>query len=198
MASRFRTGLMALAWLTLLSACGEDKVQWQLRDISGLMPELQFELTRAADGQTVTASAYADRVVVLFFGFTNCPDICPTTLARFSNALAQLDDEAAERVRVLFVSVDPERDTRERLHNYVNAFGEQFVGLRGPQTELLELTKRYRVTYGYGQPDENGYYDVSHSSAAFVFDEQGEVRLLDSGSASVDEIAHDLRALTRG
>ncbi len=185
--------LMGLA--ALLAACGEPKPEFRTRDITGLMPELQFELTRAADGATVTGEDYRGVVTVVFFGFTNCPDICPMTMARFSAAFSKLEEGAADEVRVLFVSVDPGRDTLERLHGYVTAFGPRFTGLRGPQEELREVTKRYRVTYGYGEPDESGYYEVSHSSAAFVFDREGEIRLLVRGDDAIEDIAHDLGIL---
>lgn len=181
----------------LLASCGESAPEFRTRDITGLMPELQFELTRAADGATVTGQDYRGRVTVVFFGFTNCPDVCPTTLARFSAALSKLEGKAADEVRILFVSVDPKRDTRERLHGYVSAFGPQFTGLRGPQEELREVTKRYRVTYGYGEPDESGFYEVSHSSAAFVFDRDGEIRLLLRQDDPIEDIAHDLAILAQ-
>ncbi len=193
-----RTALLAMLALLGLSACGEPEPEFELRNITGLMPELEFELTRAGDGATVTAQDYRGDVTVVFFGFTNCPDICPTTLARFSAALKQLDGTAADDVRVLFVSVDPKRDTRERLRGYVSAFGPQFTGLRGPLPELRELTKRYRVTFGYGEPDESGYYDVSHSSASFVFDREGEVRLMVRTDDPIEAIVHDLRILAQG
>lgn len=188
-------GLTFLLMTVLLVACGEPEPEFRTRDITGLMSPLEFELTRAADGETVTGEDYQGRVTVVFFGFTNCPDICPMTMARFSAALSKLEAGAADEVRVLFVSVDPERDTLERLHGYVTAFGPQFTGLRGPQEELREVTKRYRVTYGYGEPDESGYYEVSHSSAAFVFDRNGEIRLLVRGDDAIEDIAHDLAIL---
>lgn len=198
---RCMRGLRRLAWPVLaaavlaLSACAE-KHSWNLRDISGVMPDLQFELTRAADGETVTQEAYEGRVTVLFFGYTNCPDVCPLTLSKFSRVLDGM--ERADAVRFLFVSVDPERDTREVLERYTSSFGEEFVGLRGEIPVLRELTKRYRVTFSHGEPDEHGYYNVSHSSAAFVFDRDGDIRLLARQDASVDDIRADLRQLVAG
>ena len=102
---------------------------------------------------------------------------------------------AADDVRVLFISVDPERDTLEKLAQYVDAFGERFVGLRGSIPRLRDLTKRYRVTFSHGEPDEQGFYDVSHSTAAFIFDREGEIRLLARSSSSIDAIAGDLERL---
>ena len=197
MTANRRIALLALLALFGLTACGQQQADFRVRDITGLMPELEFELTRAADGETVTAEEYRGDVTVVFFGFTNCPDICPTTLARFSAALKKLGADRADDVRVLFVSVDPKRDTLERLEGYVSAFGPQFTGLRGPIPELRELTKRYRVTFGYGEPDASGYYDVSHSSASFVFDRDGDVRLLVRTDDPIDDIVHDLRILTQ-
>ena len=183
-----------LAAAALFTAgCSEDR-SWNLKDVSGLMPDLEFRLTRAADGETVTAADYSGRVRVVYFGFTNCPDVCPVTLARFKQALQELGP-AADDVRVLFISVDPERDTRERLAQYVDAFGDRFVGLRGPIPRLREITKRYRVTFSHGEPDENGFYDVSHSTAAFIFDRDGDIRLLARSQSNIDAIAADLERL---
>lgn len=191
-----RTRLLGVAAMALLLAGCAQEPEWELRDISGLMPDLQFELTRASDGATVTGQDYAGEVTVLFFGFTNCPDVCPMTLQKFAQALQSLDG-GAEDVRVLFVSVDPERDTREVLSQYVSAFGEQFDGLRGPESALRDLVKRYRATFGYGEPDEHGYYDVSHSSAAYIFDRDREIRLLAREDASIGAIERDLERLVQ-
>lgn len=193
--------LQRLAWpmlaaaVLMLPACAEEQ-SWNLRDITGVMPELQFELTRAADGETVTQDTYQGKVTVLFFGFTNCPDVCPLTLSKLAGALDGMDH--ADAVRVLFVSVDPERDTPEVLRRYTGAFGEQFVGLRGDIPALRELTKRYRVTFSHGEPDEHGHYDVSHSSAAFIFDRDGDVRLLARHDAPVEQLRADLEQLVAG
>ncbi|MEX0607195.1 MAG: SCO family protein [Halofilum sp. (in: g-proteobacteria)] len=184
---------LALTLTMVLSACGSEP-EWDLRDVSGLLPDLDYELERAADGATVTEDAYAGEVRVLFFGFTNCPDICPMTLQKFSQAVRSLEG-GADEVRVLFVSVDPERDDREKLREYVSAFGDRFVGLRGPEPVLRDLAKRYRVTFGYGEPDEAGYYDVSHSSAAYIFDREGNIRLLARQDSSIGEIERDLQRL---
>lgn len=195
--SKWLRTIVAAAALVALAACAEEQV-WNTKDVSGLMPDLEFELTRASDGETVTESAYADKVTVLFFGFTHCPDVCPATLAKYSQVLRAMDEDAADEVRVLFVSVDPERDTLDRLSQYVDAFGERFVGLRGEIPYLRDLTKRYRVTFGHGEPDDSGYYEVSHSSAAFVFDGDGELRLLTRPDDSIEDLRADLQRLVAG
>jgi protein SCO1/2 len=185
--------LLALAVLGL-NGCAEEE-PWNMRDVSGLMPDLEFELQRAESGETVTEAAFDGKVKIMYFGFTSCPDECPLTLARFAQALQQMDPEAADEVRVLFVSVDPKRDTPERLAQYVDSFGDQFVGLRGEIPYLRDLTKRYRTTFGYGKTDSNGFYDVSHSNAAFIFNREGEVRLLGREDDHIDGIAADLERL---
>lgn len=186
--------LLLPLFTAVLAACGDTAPEWRGHDITGVMPDLRYTLT-GENGETMTAGAYSGKVRLLFFGFTHCPDICPATLGRLKSAMTLLDAQQRERVRVLFVSVDPERDTPERLAEYTGYFGPRFVGLTGSQAQLTELTKRYRVTYGYGGPDENGAYTVSHSGAIFVFDPQGKVRLLFNQSVPVEDIAADLRRL---
>lgn len=190
--------LIVAAVITLagmaLAACSEDH-QWNAKDVSGLMPDLQFELARAPSGKEVTAADYQGKVTIVYFGFTNCPDVCPATMAKFSQALQAMESDQADQVRVLFVSVDPKRDTLERLAGYTDGFGERFVGLRGQEDYLRELTKRYRVTFGYGEPDANGNYNVSHSNAAFIFDGSGKLRLLARPDQSVEGLKEDLTHL---
>ncbi|MDZ7829503.1 MAG: SCO family protein [Halofilum sp. (in: g-proteobacteria)] len=192
--ARIAAGIALALGALAVNGCTEPE-PWNVRDISGLMPDLEFELTRAETGKTVTEAAFDDKVKVMYFGFTSCPDMCPLTMARMSQALGQMDEETADEVRILFVSVDPERDTPERLAQYVDSFGERFVGLRGEIPYLRDLTKRYRTTFGYGKPDDSGFYDVSHSNAAFIFDRSGEIRLLAREDDDIDAIAADLERL---
>jgi protein SCO1 len=194
----FRGPVLVCAGLLLmlsLGGCGRSNVSqpWHLLNITGHMPPLQFTLLRD-DGQTVTQKAYLGRPVLLYFGYTHCPDVCPTTLADLAKALRQIG-AAADQVRVLFVSVDPARDTPAVLKTYVNAFGPWFVGLTGSQDQLTVLTKRYRVAYRLGKPDAQGNYVVYHSSAVFVFDRQGNARLLTGLGDKPDAIAADLKRL---
>ena len=186
-------GLAIGAMLVLMTACGTKQQPWALKNITGLMPDLSFQLTRD-DGKPVTAADYRGTVSLLYFGYTHCPDVCPLTLGRLAQALHRMGADA-QQVRVLFVSVDPARDTLQVLHQYVKSFGPEFVGLRGPDTELRRFTKRYRVTYGRDKPDSKGNYQVSHSSAVFIFDKAGKIRLLSSGSDKASAIAEDLKRL---
>lgn len=171
-----RKGWFAVVVALVLAACGDT--EWRTKDISGLMPELAFELT-GESGETITAQRFEGQITLVFFGFTNCPDACPTTMAALAQVLDQLPQDIASRIRVLYVSVDPDRDTPAQLAEYTDAFGERFIGATGSQEQLRELTKRYRVTYSYGDAKgQSDDYDVSHSSAVFVFDGAGEPRLM--------------------
>lgn len=177
----------------LLAACAPGGPPYALKNITGLVAPLEFHLTNQ-DAQPVTAADYRDEVVLLYFGYTECPDQCPTTLTRLADALHALGPQASQ-VRVLFVSVDPRRDTTAVLKRYVSNFGPQFVGLRGDQAELTTLSKRYRIAYHYEKPDPYGNYEVDHSSAVFVFGRHGRARLLALSDNTAPQVASDLRRL---
>ncbi|MCL7930384.1 SCO family protein [Halomonas llamarensis] len=175
-----------------LMGCADQT--WQTKDISGLMPPLAFDLVDE-NGNDVTADQFLGKSTLLFFGFTHCPDICPTTLARLDAVIQRLEGAYRDDIQVLFVSVDPRRDDPTTLSTYTNAFGPQFIGLTGDKAALDKLTRRYRVTYGYGEEDSSGNYDVSHSSAVFAFNEQGEARVLIRDSDPMDAVAADIKRL---
>ncbi|HXR89632.1 MAG TPA: SCO family protein [Steroidobacteraceae bacterium] len=185
--------LASLVLFLTLAACTKAQPPFLLQNITGLMPKLEFTLTDQ-DNRVVSAQTFRGQVVLLYFGYTECPDACPTTLAMLKQALRSLGSQA-EGVRVLFVSVDPQRDTAPVLKRYVNAFGQQFVGLRGDDSALNALTRRYRVAYHREAPGADGYYSVDHSSAVFVFDRTGEPRLLAGSTSKAETIASDLHRL---
>jgi len=164
-----------------------------MHDVSGLLPPLQFSMSDQ-NGRTVTADSYRGKVVLLYFGYTHCPDACPVELTTLSEALRRLGPNA-DRIRVLFVSVDPQRDTAEVLRRYVTFFGPQFVGLHPDDSALSALTKRYRVAFHREPADRNGDYAVDHSSAVFVFDPNGQARLLGGSGDTPQAIARDLSQL---
>jgi protein SCO1 len=192
MAPRLMRLLVVLAACAALAACSH-KVQWHTDNIDGLVPTLDFHMTDDS-GKAVTAQNYRGKIVLLYFGYTNCPDVCPTTLAKLAQALKATKDHGAD-MQMLFVTVDPKRDSVSRMHAYVRAFDPSFVGLVGTPDELREITKRYRVSYSYGKPDKNGDYEVTHSSAVYVFDGSGRSRLLVTPSNSAKEITADLDQL---
>lgn len=160
----------------LLGGCDGDR-KWHSIDVSGSSPALSFTMTRASDGKTVTQADYRGRVVMLYFGYTYCPDVCPTTLSNIAEILHRLGPEAND-VRVLFVTVDPNRDTPSVLAAYVKNFAPQIQGLRGTPDQLAALARRYRVVYSVKPATKDHPYEVSHSSAIYVFDGSGAARLL--------------------
>ncbi|MGE5321130.1 MAG: SCO family protein [Hyphomicrobiaceae bacterium] len=192
---RFLLAAVLCSVAAVLDGCSQDKA-WNLVNITGIVSPLAFSLTDDT-GRAVTADAYRGKVVLLYFGYTHCPDVCPTTMATLSQALAKLGAGAA-RVRILFVTVDPKRDTPHLLRSYTQAFGPEFVGLRTDDSDLRRLTKRYRVTYSLGKPDARGNYEVTHSSAVFIFDATGKARLMAESADSAASISHDLQQLING
>jgi protein SCO1 len=183
----------ALILTGALAGCVGSDPHYTLTSISGLVSPLDFRMTDQ-DGKPVTATDYRHELVLLYFGYTECPDECPTTLTMLANALHTLGPQAS-RVRVLFVTVDPSRDTAGILKRYVSNFGPQFVGLRPNQDELTALSKRYRISYHYEKPDKDGNYEVDHSSAVFIFDGGGRARLLALSDNTSQQVASDLHRL---
>lgn len=179
--------------LALLAAC-QAQPQWQLTNVSGHLPDLRFKLTNDLD-QPVTAAVYRGKVTMLYFGYTHCPDVCPLILAHMHQVLQQLGT-AAEGVQFLFVSVDPERDTPAVLRQYVAAFDPHIMGLTGTQDQIAALAKRYRAFYEREAPKTpSGDYEVSHSSAIYIFDRDGRARLLATPGDPQTAVVHDLKLL---
>ncbi|HZD25700.1 MAG TPA: SCO family protein [Alphaproteobacteria bacterium] len=175
--------LCAGALAVAVAACDEQK-PWHETDVTGALPPLAFTMTRADDGKTVTAEDYRGKIVLLYFGYTYCPDVCPTTLANITQVLDRMGPDDAGAVRVLFVTVDPKRDTVAVLKQYADAFAPQVDGLRGDQGQLAAFAKRYRVAYSVRPKTPGHDYEVSHGSAVYVFDRSGKARLLLSSLAS--------------
>jgi len=177
----------------LLAGCQHEPPPWQLTSIRGHMPDLAFKLTDDS-GKTVTAADYKGKVALLYFGYTHCPDVCPLTLAHLHAVMQKLGKQADD-VRILFVTVDPARDTPAVLHDYVRAFDSHAIGLTGSPGTIESLVKRYRASFSR-EPDKNDSgYEVSHSSAIYVFDRSGKARLLATPSDTQPELVHDLHLL---
>ncbi|EKF73906.1 hypothetical protein A11A3_11132 [Alcanivorax hongdengensis A-11-3] len=188
--------LLLIACVMLISACQQASVTFHGKNITGIMPDLAFSLT-GEDGQPVTAKAMTGKTVLLFFGYTHCPDYCPTTLMALSQALKALPEKTRRQVQVLFVSVDPKRDTPALLKQYTAYFSDQVMGLTGSHEQLDAITKRYRTAYGYGEPDADGNYSVSHGLAIYGFDSQGRVHLMMRNDERVARMAEDIATLSR-
>ena len=187
--------LLLIAISLLLGGChrGGEPLPFRLTNISGHMPDLDFQLTDD-HGKAVTGADYRGTVVVLYFGYTHCPDVCPLTLAQLHVVMQRLGP-LADDARILFVSVDPARDTPAVMHAYVNAFDPRAVGLSGTAHAVEALSKRYRSAFTREPGSADGSYEVSHSSALYVFDRDGRARVLATPSASQDDLVHDLHLL---
>jgi protein SCO1 len=164
------------------------------------LPPLAFTMTRASDDKVVTDADYKGKIVLLYFGYTFCPDICPTTLLNVTNILKSMGNEA-NQIRVLFVTVDPQRDTLPVLKRYVESFDPQVDGLRGTPEEIAELAKRYRATYSVTPAHDGKPYEVTHSASIYVFDADGKNKLtfigLAADNSDLTPVADYLRKLIR-
>lgn len=174
---------------------------WHNIDVTGTSMPLQFSMTRARDARHVTQADYRGHVVLLYFGYTFCPDVCPLTLTNLTQVLDRLGKQVAH-VRILFVTVDPNRDSLAVLKQYAAAFAPQIDALRGTPDELAALARRYRIAYSVTPASPGHPYEVTHSSAIYAFDATGAARLLIPSMASqdpdIDGTASDLRRLISG
>ena len=186
----------AFAGALLLAACDNSAPKFQNLDITG---NTQFGSDFAlpdTTGKVRTLADFKGRAVVLFFGYTHCPDVCPTTMAELSEALKELGPDAAKRVQVLFVTVDPERDTAQLLGQYVPAFNPAFIGLRpADDAQLKKVTKDFRVYYAKVPDKTPGSYTMDHTAASYVFDTNGKLRLFVRDGQGPGSWVHDLKLL---
>jgi protein SCO1/2 len=185
----FAAALLAM----LLVACGKrEAAQFQLTDVTGASFGKALALTDH-NGQRRTLADFKGKVVVLFFGFTHCPDACPTTMMELANVAKQLGPDA-RRLQVLFVTVDPQRDTAEVLRQYVPSFDPSFLGLYGTPEETSRTAKEFKI-YFQKQPQAGGGYTMDHSAGTFVLDSQGRLRLFAQYGAGANPLLHDIRLL---
>jgi len=182
-------------WLlaaALLAGC-DSGPKFRSTDITGAPYGKALELSDAR-GKPRRLEDFRGKVLVLFFGFTRCPDICPTTLAEVAAAVKTLGAEA-ERVQVLFVTLDPERDTEKVIGDYVRAFDPRFVALRGDAAATQRVAKDFKIYYEKRKQGET--YTIDHSSQSYVMDAQGRLRLLVRHERIGQDLAADLRVLLR-
>ena len=197
-------GLAALAlglMLGVMPGRPARAARWHNIDVRGTAPALAFAATDAASGRIVTAADFRGKIVLLYLGYTNCPDVCPLTLHNIALILRRLGKQAAD-VRVLFVTVDPHRDTLAVLRRYVALFAPQIVGLRPDANQLARLARRFRLAYSVSPAHGDRPYAVSHTSAILVFDRSGAARLLvpslAKAKSDIAGTAADLRRLLAG
>ena len=162
-----------------------------------IVPPVQHDnhvFLRTEEGP-MNLTKYHNKYVLLYFGYTYCPDVCPTSLAKLKTALSELSEAERSKVQVIFVSVDPERDTPEKLNEYAKVFGTDFIGATGTRTEIDLVTESLGVKYKINPPDENGNYSVDHSAYTYVIDPNGYLVMIWSHEIRSEEISEDLRYL---
>lgn len=186
-----RIFLGALCFLSL-SACNPSFRSIDISQSKGFGNNFSLE---DANGNIKTISDYRGKAVVLFFGYTHCPDVCPTTLTEM-NSVLQLLGPLANKVQVIFVTVDPERDTGEILKRYVPAFNPNFVGLRpANDVALKQLSKDFKIYYQRVPGSTAGTYTMDHTSGEYIFDADGKLRLFARYDQPPESLAHDLKEL---
>jgi len=189
------TAILIFAGALALAGCGSSAPRFMSSDVTGASFGRDFSLVDHT-GKPRTLADFRGKAVVIFFGYTQCPDVCPTTLAALVQAQKELGPDAA-RVQVLFVTVDPDRDTAELLSNYVTAFDPSFIGLRGDADATARTAKEFKILYQKQPGRTPESYTVDHSAGSFVFDPQGRLRLYVGNGQGADVFAHDLRELLR-
>ena len=195
-----RRRFLALALAGLLAGCdrllGRPGSPFKSIDVTGSPLGATLEL-RDHDGRARSLADFRGKVVAVFFGYAHCPDVCPTTLADFAAALKRLGEDAA-RVQVLFVTVDPKRDTPELLRQYVPAFHPSFLGLWGDDAATLRAARSFGVYSSIQEGQTPETYTVSHSGQTFVFDREGRLRLVVPPGLPVESLVGDLKILLNG
>ena len=176
-----------------MAACSPEGPKFKSTDITGSSFGRELALT-GHDGKPRTLADFRGKAVVLFFGYTHCPDICPTTLVDMAEVMKKLGADAA-RVQVLFVTVDPERDTPEVLSKYVPAFDPGFLGLRGDAAATQRVAQEFKIFYEKRPGSTPSSYTVDHSAQSYVIDPQGRLRLFVRYERIAQDLADDLRAL---
>ncbi len=179
-----------------LGGCVPKAVSFKNTDITGSALTADFTL-KDTEGRAKTMADFKGKVVVLFFGYTQCPDVCPTTLQTMATALQGLGEDAG-KVQVVFVTIDPKRDTPELLKQYVPQFNPTFIGLTGSDEELAKAAKGMRVFYQKVDGKTASSYTFDHTAGAYVFDPKGQLRLLIKHGQPVEQIIPDLQALIKG
>jgi protein SCO1/2 len=197
-----RTALCSIARFSLaatapalFAACTESKPQFSSVDMTGADYAKDFKLADQ-DGRQRTLADFRGKVVVLFFGYTQCPDVCPTTMNELAQTRKQLGADA-DKLQVLFVTVDPERDTPEVLKGYMANFDPSFIALRGTPEQLAAMAKDFKVYYKKVDGKTPTSYSMDHSAASYVYDAQGRLRLYTRYGSGPQALASDIKLLLK-
>ena len=189
-----RSALLSLAGL--LVACGENKPQFSSVDLTGADYAKNFELPDQ-NGQLRSLKEFQGKVVVLFFGYTQCPDVCPTTMTELAQVKKLLGADA-DKLQVVFVTVDPERDTPEVLKAYMANFDPGFIALRGNPGQIAATAKDFKVFYKKTEGKTPTSYSMDHSAASYVYDTKGQLRLYTRYGSGAAALASDIKLLLKG
>lgn len=198
MASTERRALFGtlFAAAALLAGCGGGAPKFNAIDITGAKYASGFAL-RDFDGRTRTLADFSGKVTAVFFGFTQCPDVCPTTLLKMKEVQAKLGADAS-KLQVVFITVDPERDTPAVLKQYITQFDPQYVGLAGSLEETQAVAKEYKVFFQKTPGKTPTSYSVDHTALTYIHDAQGRIRLVARHDLAADALAADIRRLIGG
>jgi protein SCO1/2 len=192
---RCLAAIVAVALAALTLGCSPDAPKFKASDVTGASFGRDFALTDAT-GKARTLADFRGKAVVIFFGYTQCPDVCPTTLAALAEAMKQLGPDA-DRVQVLFVTVDPARDTPALLAQYVPAFDSRFLGLYGDDDATQKVAREFKIIYQKQPGATPDTYTMDHSAGTYIFDPQGRLRLFVNHGQGPQVFAHDLREILR-
>lgn len=187
--------LVLVALFVALAACDGGGPRFNNVDITGASYARDFRLADPG-GRTRTLADFRGKLVVVFFGFTQCPDVCPTTLADMAEVKKRLGADG-DKLQVIFVTLDPERDTPQVLGEYVPGFDPTFVGLRGTPEETAAIAREFKVFYQKVPGRTETSYTLDHTAGSYVFDREGRVRLFLRHAGGVEPIVADLRTLLR-
>ncbi|MBI5278525.1 MAG: SCO family protein [Burkholderiales bacterium] len=185
-----------LALSLALAACADSKPQFKAIDMTGADYAKDFALPDA-DGRMRTLQDFRGKAVVVFFGYTQCPDVCPTTLAEIAQAKKLLGPDG-DKVQAVFITVDPERDKPEAIKAYVSNFDATGVALRGSPEQIAAVAKDFKVYYKQSPGKTPGSYTVDHSAASYVYDPKGRLRLYARYGSGPQALADDLKLLIAG
>ena len=193
-----RSRVSLLVFLAVvLAACGRspNAPSFRATDVTGADFGGNLQLTDF-NGQRRQLSDFRGKAVVVFFGYTHCPDVCPTTLSTLAAAIKKLGADG-DKVQVLFVTADPERDTAELLKQYVTAFNPTFLGLRGTVEETTQVAKEFKVIVQKNAGADPNNYTVDHSSGTYIYDPAGKLRLYVGYGQDADVFVHDIGLLLK-
>jgi protein SCO1/2 len=187
--------LLLLAFCLSLTGCEKKSppAAFMNTDVTGLDYAKDFSL-KDFNGRLRTLADFKGKAVVVFFGYTQCPDVCPTTMHDLAGVMQQLGP-LADKVQVLFITVDPERDTPQLLAKYVPAFDSRFLGLAGDLASTDKVAKEFKIFYQKVPGNDPGSYSIDHTAGMYIYDPEGRIRLFARNGQGIDPLVHDLRIL---